>query len=92
MKLFEKVVAFALLLAACAAVNSWIVNGPLLASNTEVAMRQFTPGSSAVAGDFKVGGYWLSFNHVYVVEALALVFAGFLMFVGDIGRLFVVTK
>lgn len=79
-----KLFLFFLLLWGTAKMNTAIINGPLQERNAELAKQQLDGKVPASAGDFQVHGSWFSFNAVYEVEVLSLVFIGFMLFVTDI--------
>ncbi len=86
-KMVFKIVLFLALCAGVASGNTYYINGPLLKSNTEIALKQFE-GTPATAGGLKVGDYWVPFNVVYTGEAILLALAFSLLFGKDIRRLF----
>lgn len=78
-KMAFRVAFFFILMVIVASVNNYVINGPLLQSNTELGMNQFK-GVPATAGDFKVGDFWVSLNSVYVIEVIILALIAFLLF------------
>jgi hypothetical protein len=74
-----RVAFFLTLLVIIGSVNSYVINGPLLQSNTELGMNQFK-GVPATAGDFKIGDFWVSLNSVYIIEVIVLALIAFLLF------------
>lgn len=74
-----RVAFFIILLVVMASVNNYVINGPLLQSNTELGVNQFK-GVPATAGDFKIGDFWVSLNSVYIIEVVILALIAFLLF------------
>ncbi len=86
-----KLFVFVMFIVAVMTLNNFVINGPLLQSNTDLSVKQFKD-TPAPAGDFQIAGYWVTFNVVYVVEALMLALIGFLMFVGDFLKILLPVK
>ncbi len=59
------------------AFNGYLENGPKLRNNTATALKQFDGKTPATAGGFEVEGGWVSYQVIYMGEALmlALVFS-----------------
>jgi hypothetical protein len=82
-----RVAFFIILLVIIGSVNSYVINGPLLQSNTQIGVNQFN-GVPATAGDFKIGDFWVSLNSVYIVEVVILALVAFLLFFKPIMSVF----
>ena len=81
-----KLVFFCVAIIATAALNQYLVNGPLLQSNIELSLKQFS-GIPSTAGDVKLFGYWISFCNLYLVEVGIFALLGVVLFVDEIVRI-----
>jgi hypothetical protein len=78
-RVIAKIAFFLLVVVAVGAANSYVINGPLLEHNTAISMMQFS-GTPAPAGDFQIGGYWLTFNTIYLLEVIGITLLAALLF------------
>ncbi len=87
-----KMILFMALAVGVVTANSYVVNGPLLKHNNDLALKQFESGTPATSRDFQIEGYSVPFGVVYVGEAMFLALVFTLLFGRTITRIVVNKK